>query len=234
MDITHIQLKNIKKSFIQGDLCLDVLEDISFVFQKGMSYALIGVSGTGKSTLLHIIAGLDEPTGGMVYFNDIPYTQLNIHQKESLRNRSLGMIFQTPYLIDELTVIENVMMKGLLGGLDKKFCYQEARSLLSQVGLSDKENCHPSELSSGQQQRVAIARALLNKPDFIIADEPTGSVDAGTAQEIVELLCVCTQELSIGLIMSSHDMNIAEHMGMILQLNQGSLAPYHPFVVRKE
>ena len=211
---------------MQGDISLVVLDEISTIFQKGRSYALVGVSGAGKSTLLHIIAGLDEPTDGTVCFDDLSYTQLTSTQKERLRNRSLGMIFQTPYLIDELTILENVMIKGLIGGLHHRFCREHAQNLLATVGLSDKLHSYPSELSGGQQQRVAIARALLNKPDFIIADEPTGNVDAQTAQEIVELLLSCTQQRSMGLIISSHDMNIAYRMGTILQLDQGNLLPY--------
>lgn len=225
MNIRKITLKKIKKSFIQGDTSLVVLNEISALFQKGKSYALVGVSGAGKSTLLHIIAGLDEPTEGDLYFDNLSYTRLTSAEKELLRNRSLGMIFQTPYLIDELTILENVMIKGLIGGLREKVCAQQAQDLLIDVGLSEKPYSYPSELSGGQQQRVAIARALLNKPDFIIADEPTGNVDAHTAQEIVELLLLCTQQRSMGLIISSHDMNIAYQMGSILRLNQGHLFP---------
>jgi ABC-type lipoprotein export system ATPase subunit len=226
MNISKITLIKIKKSFIQGDNSLLVLNEISMRFQKGMSYALVGVSGSGKSTLLHIIGCLDDPTEGMVCFDGVPYTQLSPLQKALLRNQSLGMIFQLPYLIDELTVLENVMIKGLMSGMPKKKCVQEAQNLLSDVGIADKITSYPSELSGGQQQRVAIARALLNKPDFIIADEPTGNLDSKTAQEIVELLISCAKQGLMGLIISSHDRNIAYRMENLLQLDRGRLLPY--------
>ncbi len=223
MNISTITLKTIKKQFNQGTKLLTIFEKVSLHLQKGHSYALTGVSGVGKSTLLHIIAGLEPPTAGELYFNTTRYDQLSSHMQNVLRNRSLGLVFQVPYLIDELSVLENVMLKGLIGGYSKKECEKMAQSLLFQVGLSDKKDSFPSELSGGQQQRVAIARALLHKPDFLFADEPTGNLDEHTAQEIVELLIFCAQQWSMGLFISTHNMQLANRMKTIFKLEKGTI-----------
>ena len=223
MNISTITLKTIKKQFNHGTKSLTVFEDVSLHLQKGHTYALTGVSGAGKSTLLHIIAGLEPLTEGELYFDTTSYDQFSSYERNVLKNRCLGLVFQMPYLIDELSILENVMLKGLIGGLSSKECEKMAQTLLFRVGLSEKKDSFPSELSGGQQQRVAIARALLHKPDFLFADEPTGNLDEHTAQEIVELLISCAQQWSMGLFISTHNMQLADRMQTVFRLEKGTI-----------
>ena len=192
-------------------------------FQAGNSYAITGSSGVGKSTLLLIAAGLDEPTRGKVFFNTLSIEKLSAFKKDQITNSSLGFVFQQPYLIQELSALENVMLKGLIAGHTHKKCQQMATNLLEQVGLQGKLLNFPAELSGGQQQRVALARALLNRPQFLFADEPTGNLDETTSKQVIDLLIACQKSWSMGLIVSTHDSQIAERMSVIFEIKQGNV-----------
>lgn len=222
MQITQLRLHTITKKF-QHDQSIEILHPISATFCKNHSYAITGVSGAGKSTLLYILAGLDNPTSGTVYFDTHDSTQLPHANKQKLINSSLGLVFQIPYLIAELSIIENVMIKGLIAGMHHDECKQRALDLLCSMGLNNKAYAYPAMLSGGQQQRVAIARALINKPDFLIADEPTAELDEYTAQGILELLLAYKQEWSMGLIISSHDPKVVASMETIFHVYNGNL-----------
>jgi ABC-type lipoprotein export system ATPase subunit len=223
MNISSITLKSIKKSFNSGQKTINVFDMLSFELQKNNLYALTGASGVGKSTLLHIIAGLEPFNSGELYFDQKPINQLSFEDKNKIKNKNIGLVFQLPYLIDELSVLENVMLKGLIGGSSKKICKEMAEDLLFHVGLADKMKSFPSELSGGQQQRVAIARALLHKPDFLLADEPTGNLDEFTANQIVELLLSCVKQWSMGLIISTHDLVLAHQMQTVFIIKNGTI-----------
>jgi ABC-type lipoprotein export system ATPase subunit len=218
-----LQAINIKKEFIQGDAKLEVLKGISATFEQGKSYAIIGPSGSGKSTFMHILAGIDDPNEGAVTFNGFDINIFSADQRKLFLTESIGLVFQLPYLIQELTVLENVMLKGLIEGRSAEECKHQAQELLLKVGLTGKDDAHPFSLSGGEQQRVALARALFNKPAFLLADEPTGNLDIHNGKLIVELLHACQQEWNMGIIVSSHDAYVAEGMETILRMEDGEL-----------
>jgi ABC-type lipoprotein export system ATPase subunit len=204
--------KNISKTFTQAGKKLQVLKDISLSFEQGKTYAITGASGSGKSTFLHILGGLDTPTSGSILFN-----------KERNLNSSIGFVFQFHYLINELTVLENIIIMGLISNRSKKECVGEAKKLLEHFGLSDKADCFPYQLSGGEQQRISIMRAIFNKPNFLLADEPTGNLDAKNAEKIVDFFLACQKKWGMGLILCSHDKSVYEKMEYVLELKDGSL-----------
>jgi lipoprotein-releasing system ATP-binding protein len=222
-DTTVLRADTVTKQFIQGATKLDVLKGISVSFHQGMTYAITGSSGTGKSTLLHLIGGIDTPTSGALYCNDRNVTTMSAQQRMQFLTREVGLVFQFPYLIREFSVLENVMMKGLLSGLDYDTGEDAAFQLLKKVGLEDKAHSKPSTLSGGQQQRVAILRALYNKPAFLLADEPTGNLDEKTGKELVDFLIDCQVQWKMGIIISTHDTYVAARMQKKFQLHNGLL-----------
>lgn len=223
MENMKLILNHVYKSFDQGSVHLTILKDIDLIFSQGDRYAITGISGAGKSTLMHILAGLDTPTSGTVAYNNLQINKISSLQKSRFLNKSLGLVFQFPYLIRELTVKENIIIPGALAGKSEKECHDRALYLLEQVGLASKENAKPATLSGGQQQRVAIARALFNEPSFLLADEPTGNLDYGMGKEILNLLIRCQENLAMGLIINTHDEYVANAMNHIFTLRDGIL-----------
>ena len=218
-----LSIKNVSKFFFQNNRKYCVLSDISFQFKLSNSYAITGASGVGKSTLMHIIAGTDTPSSGQVFWGVENINQFTIQQKKIFWNQKLGLVFQQPCLIDELTVLENVMLKGLIGGYHRKDVQEQAQTILAQVGLTDRIDFFPAVLSKGEQQRVAIARALINKPQLILADEPTGSLDRNTGMQVVDILTSLQKKYQIGLVLSTHDEYVYRTMDNILQLSDAKL-----------
>ena len=223
MSQVTIKAENISKSFFQAKLPLPVLKNISVKFEQGKTYAITGVSGSGKSTLLHIMGGLDAPNSGDVFFDEQNFYRLRARAKEKLLNTSVGFVFQFHYLINELTVLENIYLVGLIRGEKKPIAIALAKTLLEHVGLLDKSEQYPFQLSGGEQQRVSILRAIFNRPKFLLADEPTGNLDAGNAQLIVDFLLECQKEWNMGLIICSHDKTVYERMETIFELKGGAL-----------
>lgn len=223
MQPSVIQAHAITKSFTQGKTTLTVFAGLSHTFTQPNTYALMGVSGAGKSTLLHILAGLEQPTQGSVVFNGKSLSSFTSQEHDYLLNRSFGLVFQSPYLIHELSVLENIMLPGLIAGMPSEQAQQQAQDLLHKIQLYDKAHLSPSYLSGGQQQRVAIMRALFNKPSFLFADEPTGNLDEKTGQEVMGFLQECQKEWQMGLIISTHDKQIAHRMQQVLTLHEGRL-----------
>lgn len=210
--MNKIILKNIQKSFNN----IHVLTNINYTFKQGQTYGIMGVSGTGKSTLLHLIAGLDHPDSGSILFETAHSSKNNITE-------AIGLVFQKPHLIKELSVLENVMIRAALNSTSLDNQENKAIQLLQELGLHDKIYAKPSSLSGGQQQRVALARALIAKPTFLIADEPTAHVDQSTKQELIELILHYHKIYSMGVIISSHDLAIIQIMNNTLTLERGSL-----------
>lgn len=223
MSRATLATQQISKKFIQGKEEIIVLNNIDILFIQEKNYAITGISGSGKSTFIHIIAGLDTPTTGTVLFNNVSLQTLSPSDLAQFLNRSIGLVFQSPHLIRELSVIENIMLPGLINGQRQSDCEKKAVKLLKKVELLPKKDSKIGELSGGQQQRVAIARALFNEPAFLIADEPTGNLDLATGKTIIDLLLSCHQEWGMGLIISSHDEYVAEKMDETYALSAGSL-----------
>lgn len=224
MDTNILQLKNISKTFPQAEKPLTVLNNISTTFEQGKTYAITGASGSGKSTLLHIIGGLDVPSGGTVLCNNENLAKMKRSKKENFLKSTIGFVFQFHYLINELTVLENIIIRGLVNNKSKKTCTKEALELLDHFGLVDKANNYPYHLSGGEQQRISIIRALFNQPDFLLADEPTGNLDAQNAAAIVTFFLSCQQRWKMGLVICSHDHQVYEKMETIYELKNGVLS----------
>ncbi|WP_018124664.1 ABC transporter ATP-binding protein [Desulfovibrio oxyclinae] len=221
-----ISLRNIVRTFSQGGDSagpgIEVLKDISIDIGRGEFAALQGTSGSGKSTLLHIIGLLDRPTSGTYELMGRDTSGLDDDEQSDLRNRTLGFIFQSFYLIPYATALENVTLPGLYSGRPQTELHERAEYLLERVGLADRMSFRPNRLSGGQQQRVAMARALLNEPDVILADEPTGQLDSGTSAEIMNLFHD-VHESGKTIVLVTHDEEVAKTAQRIIHLTDGRM-----------
>jgi ABC-type lipoprotein export system ATPase subunit len=202
-----------------------VLKDIMLRVEKGQSIAIVGPSGCGKSTLLNIIGALDHPTSGRVLFDGKDLAGMNDIELAGIRNREIGFVFQLHHLLPQCTVLENVLVPTLAEKNRTKSSEAKERAvnLLERVGLKDWLLHRPGQLSGGQRQRVAVVRALINKPKLLLADEPTGSLDEHAAQNIAELLVELNRSEQVTLILATHSIKLAEHMGRVLELSNGTL-----------
>jgi lipoprotein-releasing system ATP-binding protein len=215
-----LQCKKLTKRY-QGELDVDVLKGVDLAIAVGERVAIMGVSGSGKSTLMHLLGGLDQPTSGKVILDGVNLNQVNTTKLAQLRNKSLGFIYQSHHLLGEFTVLENVAMPLLIANLSVKEAKQRATALLQRVGLGHRIEHKPSELSGGERQRAAIARALINKPNVILADEPTGNLDTKTADSVYQLMLELNQELNISFLVVTHDHDLASRMGKVLHMEDG-------------
>jgi len=222
-----LELINIRKEYQSPaeDRNVVVLNDISLKVSEGQSLAIVGPSGSGKSTLLNIIGTLDRPTSGRVLFNDTDLAKLDDRQLAKMRNEQIGFIFQLHHLLPQCTVLENVLIPALAGEktTSRKAFEQRAVDLIERVGLSDWLYHRPAELSAGQRQRVAVVRALINKPKLLLADEPTGSLDAEASETVAELLVELNQTEKITLLVVTHSSKLAECMEQVLAIEKGKL-----------
>lgn len=197
---------------------IEILKEASISFERKKSYAIIGASGSGKSTLLHMIAGIEEPTSGSISFNDTNLYNLPLQQKINMLQQNIGIVFQQSLLIHELSVIENVMLKKIIQGNLTNDHRQHALNLLSNIGLLNKADNMPHTLSGGQQQRVALLRAIFHIPQFLLADEPTGNLDKASGEQVMQLIFEYQKKYDMGLIISTHDMNIAQQCDYIIKI----------------
>jgi ABC-type lipoprotein export system ATPase subunit len=218
-----LAVEHVSKEFKQGDIIVNVLSDISCTFNSTKSYAITGASGSGKSTLLHIIAGLDNPSKGSIAYDGLSFCSLNSDQKLKFLQNTVGLVFQDPFLIEELSVLENVLLKCFIAGTPTQEDIQAALELLERCELADKADAHPLSLSGGQQQRIALARALFNKPTFLLADEPTGNLDERMGDIIIGLLLEYHTRYNMGLIVASHDSRVADAMAEKITLHDGTV-----------
>ena len=225
-----LEARSLTKTFRVSSQEITILNDINVIFKQGSSYAITGPSGVGKSTLLHCIAGIDKPTSGHVYYNNSSVYDFTDKERHAWFSHSVGLVFQQPYLIAELTVLENVILKAMVGHDDLAAARTEAQELLDVVGLKDKLHAAPHSLSGGQQQRVALARALLNKPAFLLADELTGNLDYATGARIMDLIMRYRQDHGMGLIISSHDPHVIERMEIAFNLHNGKLLTHEKHI----
>jgi len=218
-----LRLTKVSREFpdANGGAALAVLRDISVDFSRGESVAIIGPSGSGKSTLLNIIGTLDQPTSGTVNFEGQELATLNEDEQALLRNREMGFIFQSHHLLPQCTVTENVLVPALARNAPTTGTEQRARQLLNRVGLGERLTHRPGQLSGGERQRVAVVRALINRPKLLLADEPTGSLDRASAENLGQLLVDLNQEEEITLITVTHSVELAGRMGRTLELKDG-------------
>ena len=213
----------IKKNYIDGERVLEVLCGVNLELIKGDCVAIMGASGAGKSTLLHILGGLDSPTDGAVIADETNLKNISENQLAEYRNKKIGFVFQFHHLLPEFSALENVFLPSLISGNKKGQLIERAKLLLQQVGLGDRLNHLPSQLSGGEQQRVAIARALMNNPDIILADEPTGNLDEKTSDAVMNDLINIIRTNQKSLIIVTHEHKIAEMMDKIFLLKDGIL-----------
>jgi lipoprotein-releasing system ATP-binding protein len=221
---TVITARGLRKSYLMGKRTLDVLRGIDLVVTRGEFLALRGASGAGKSTLLHLLGGLDLPNEGEISFDGTDLRALSARALAQWRNRRVGFIFQAYHLLPELSALENVALPARVARTGPDEAARRAAALLERVGLAQRLEHRPYELSGGEQQRVAIARALVNEPDLILADEPTGNLDSHTGGEIIQLLQTLREERQATLIMATHDAHIAGRAGRVIELADGQLA----------
>ena len=222
-----LELINVEKSYPSptDTGTLIVLKDIILKIEKGQSVAIVGPSGCGKSTLLNIIGALDRPTSGQVLFDGKDLANTGDIELARIRNKEIGFVFQLHHLLPQCTVLENVLVPTLAEKNRTKSVEAKERavSLLDRVGLKDWLLHRPGQLSGGQRQRVAVVRALINQPKLLLADEPTGSLDEHAAQNIAELLVELNRSEQVTLILATHSIKLAEHMGRVLELSNGTL-----------
>jgi lipoprotein-releasing system ATP-binding protein len=216
-----LQCQGLTMRYAQGGLDVEVLKGVNFNINKGERVAIMGASGSGKSTLLHLLGGLEKPTGGKVILDGTDLDNVSGKQLASLRNRSLGFIYQFHHLLGEFTVLENVAMPLLIGGQSVEEARQHATKLLQRVGLGHRVEHKPGEISGGERQRAAVARALINKPGVVLADEPTGNLDSKTAEDVFQLMLELNQELNVSFLIVTHDHELAGKMGRVLHMEDG-------------
>ncbi len=218
-----IQIRNLEKTFLHRGKELTVLKGLDLKIFKGDTVSIMGPSGAGKSTLLQIMGTLDQPTQGTMHFDGIDVFNLSESGLAKFRNKNVGFAFQFHHLLPDFTALENVMMPGLVGRRNRSEVEKEAKALLKEVGLVDRFNHQPGELSGGEQQRVAIARALFMQPRILLADEPTGNLDRKTGAEIHALLKRMNEEREVTIVVVTHDPQLADSMAVRLVVRDGVL-----------
>src|SRR5580765_942723 len=215
--------RNVGKTYFLGQRALEVLRGVDVELRRGDFLALRGASGAGKSTLLHLLGGLDAPSQGEVWLAGRNLAGLSRRELARLRNEEVGYIFQAYYLLPELDALENVCLPARMARTSAGEAEARGRDLLARVGLTERVEHKPYELSGGEQQRVAIARALINEPDLILADEPTGNLDSHTGEEIIELLCSLRAERQTTLVIATHDSKVAARAPKLIELVDGQI-----------
>ncbi len=216
-----ISARQVSKSFVQGSRELKILKGLSLELGEGDDVCILGSSGAGKSTFLHILGTLERPTSGQILYKGEDLFARSDDALAKFRNQTLGFVFQFHYLLSEFTALENVIMPGRIGGLDPQECKTRAERLLAMLGLTARSTHYPSEMSGGEQQRVAIARALLCQPAILLADEPTGNLDTQNAKLIQDLFFDLKREFKLTVVAVSHDTQFAARFSRQLKMADG-------------
>lgn len=218
-----LECRHLAKSFTEASSRLDVLTDVNLTVNLGDRIAIVGVSGSGKTTLLQLLGGLDVPSAGTVSIAGQDVAQLSEKARGMLRNEALGFVYQFHHLLPEFSALENVAMPLLIRRMPVELAKQAAQEILTRVGLGARLTHRPAQLSGGERQRAAIARALVTRPKVILADEPTGNLDGGNAQQIFDLMLELNQELGTALVIVTHALELAAKMQRVLTLRDGRL-----------
>jgi putative ABC transport system ATP-binding protein len=216
-----VRVTNVTKTFKLGKIDVQALKGIDLVISKGAYISIMGPSGSGKSTLFNMIGGLDKPSSGKVFIDEVDIAQLDAYELAWLRCRKIGYIFQTFNIIQVMTALENVTLPMIFAGLNNDAAVEKGMQLLDLVGLGDRFSHKPFELSGGQQQRVAVARALANDPAIILADEPTGNLDLTTGEEIISLLKRLSQKRGVTVISATHDFKMLNVSDRVIWIRDG-------------
>ena len=224
MSNTILACEAVCKNYYDGQLNVQVLDNLTLQVEKGRSIGIVGASGSGKSTLLHILGGLDKPTSGRVSLMGQDLSQLSQKQLSGLRNQYLGFVYQFHHLLPEFSALENVMMPLLIGKRPKEQARERALLMLEKVGLKDRVQHRPGELSGGERQRAAIARALVTDTACLLADEPTGNLDRKNALNILDMMMELKQELGTALVVVTHDDEMAARFDRVLNMTDGALS----------
>ncbi len=223
--MAFLEIRDVFKSYFLHGKRIDVLRGVSLDIEKGELVSLVGASGAGKSTFLHVLGTLDAPAAGTMRVDGHSVFDMNDAQVAEFRNRTIGFVFQSHYLLPEFTALENVAMPALIQRGDRAAAYQTARALLERVGLGARVDHKPGELSGGEAQRVALARALVLKPALLLADEPTGNLDPATGEGIHQLLREVNRDLGITAVVVTHNEALAQSMPRRLRLGDGRVTP---------
>ncbi len=218
-----VRVTNVTKTFQLGKIAVHALKGVDLEIPTGQYVSIMGPSGSGKSTLFNMIGGLDKPTSGKVYIDEVDVSQLDAYELAWLRCRKIGYIFQTFNIIQVMTALENVTLPMTFAGMHNDEAIEKAMGLLDLVGLGDRFQHKPFELSGGQQQRVAIARALANDPAIILADEPTGNLDLTTGEEIISLLQNLSHERNVTVISATHDIKMLNVSDLVVWIRDGRI-----------
>ena len=218
-----IQVKNAKKMYKMGEEEFYALNDVSFSIDEGEFVAIMGTSGSGKSTCMNMLGTLDKPTSGEYYFEGVDVFSLSPDELSDIRNNKIGFVFQGFNLISRTSAIDNVCMPMIYKGIPEQERFRRAREALKVVGLEDKENNMPSQMSGGQQQRVAIARAIVNDAPLILADEPTGNLDTKTSIDVMEFFVNLNEKFGKTVVLVTHEPDIAEYTKRIIKFKDGQI-----------
>jgi lipoprotein-releasing system ATP-binding protein len=220
-----VRIERLAKIYRSGDKELTIFHDLALEVAAGEQVAIIGESGAGKSTFLHLMSGLDAPTDGSIYYKDTDITRLTEPEMAALRNREIGYVWQQHHLLPEFSAEENVSMPLRIRGCSRAASAAKARASLAEVGLADRAHHRAGELSGGEQQRVAIARALAGEPSLLLADEPTGNLDERTGQMIFEMLEAIRARRNLTSVLVTHNLQFARRCDRVLRLEKGALQP---------
>ena len=218
-----VRTRNVRKTYLLGKVPLDALKGVNVEIYTGEYISIMGPSGSGKSTLFNMIGGLDKPSEGQVFIDEVDLAQLDAYELAWLRCRKIGYIFQTFNLIPVMSALENVTLPMVFAGMDDDSARDKGVELLKTVGLGDRVQHKPTELSGGQQQRVAVARALANDPAVVLADEPTGNLDLNTGKEIIKLLRSLREDKGVTIISATHDLKMLDVSDRILWIRDGQV-----------
>jgi len=218
-----VEIRGLRKTFKHGKNLIEVLRGIDVDIDAGEMVSIVGASGVGKSTFLHVLGTLDDPSGGVIRFDGREVTKMRGRELARFRNRTIGFVFQFHHLLQEFTALENTLLPGLIAGVPRRKLVSRARELLGEVGLGDRIKHRPGEMSGGEQQRVALARALIMEPKLVLADEPTGNLDHATSEPIHELIFKLNEQRGSTMLLVTHNPDLAERLPRRLEMVDGTI-----------